>query len=326
MVARRALMPCRTRMETQEVQEKRHKWVWRPEKIEYYETVRKSVPVTERREVPYTTYEPQSVDIEVEVPVETVRKEQGYRVDRVLKKKPLEVEQDIIYEMRPHRVGAGPLRYREPTDGRYMTLGELGRVAIGEEVFPGGYTRRPQTPSVAGSDFSARGSVRSARGSVRSARGSAMTTGYNGGGHDGATVPLWVCPHGIRGCAPESPCPRCEERAFAHYRVDDAALGPVYLPTGVDDHEGGASCNTSWRGDAAWRGEATEHTPPRPPSARPSSARSTAPRPATALRASARPPSAISGPRPVTPQEVISQLGAGSWGGRGPASRVHKPW
>jgi hypothetical protein len=56
-----------TRMETRDVQEKRYKWVWRPEKVEYFETVRKSVPVTETVEMPYTSYETQHVEVPVQV-------------------------------------------------------------------------------------------------------------------------------------------------------------------------------------------------------------------------------------------------------------------
>ena len=51
----------------------------------------------------------------------------------------VEVEQDILYEMRPHRVGTGPMRYKE-RDG----VVPLSKVRCGDEVFPSGVNaRRP---------------------------------------------------------------------------------------------------------------------------------------------------------------------------------------
>jgi len=125
-----------TVMEVQEFQEKRHKWVWKREKVEYYETVRKSVPVTRVKEVPYTEYVPESTTVEVEVPVDTVKEQRGYRVDKVLRSKAVDVEQDIVYEMKPHRVGMGPPRLRD--GDAYVPLADLGTVEVGPEVFNGG--------------------------------------------------------------------------------------------------------------------------------------------------------------------------------------------
>ena len=140
-----------TRYEMQEKKVLRHKWVWKPERVEYYETVKEKVPVTRPVKYEYEEYVPKTKQIEVEVPVETLRKEVGYRKDKVLKSKQVEVEQDILYEMRPHRVGTGPMRYKE-RDG----VVPLSKVRCGDEVFPSGVNaRRP-------------GSVRGGGGSIAS--------------------------------------------------------------------------------------------------------------------------------------------------------------
>jgi len=126
-----------TRIEVQEQQEKRTRMVWKLVPEEYYETVKKPVTVPVSKEVPYTDYEPHVQRKTIQVPVEKKVKEEGFRIDRKLGSRMVEVVRDEVYEVKPHFERFGDVRVRY-TDHKPEWHGML---QVGEEVF------RPSTAS-----------------------------------------------------------------------------------------------------------------------------------------------------------------------------------
>merc|ERR1711879_233246 len=77
---------------------------------------KRAVPVTRVRKIPYQEFEEKVVEVEVEVPADEVVTRKGFRVDTHVVSKVVEVEEDLIYEMRPVLVGKGEKRMKELGD------------------------------------------------------------------------------------------------------------------------------------------------------------------------------------------------------------------
>jgi hypothetical protein len=77
---------------------------------------KRAAPVTRLRRIPYTDFEERIVDIEVEVPADEVVMRKGFREDKHIVSKIVEVEEDLHYEMRPVLVKKGDKRMKEVGD------------------------------------------------------------------------------------------------------------------------------------------------------------------------------------------------------------------
>jgi hypothetical protein len=77
---------------------------------------KRAAPVTRLRKIPYTDFEERIVDIEVEVPADEVVMRKGFREDKHVVSKIVEVEEDLHYEMRPVLVKKGDKRMKEVGD------------------------------------------------------------------------------------------------------------------------------------------------------------------------------------------------------------------
>mmetsp|Transcript_31929 Transcript_31929/g.92295 ORF Transcript_31929/g.92295 Transcript_31929/m.92295 type:complete len:287 (+) Transcript_31929:58-918(+) len=70
-------------------------------------------PVTRIKRVPYMDYETRAVDVVVDVPIEEVVTRTGYRFDKHVVSKVVEVEEDHHFEMRPHFLKKGETRVKD---------------------------------------------------------------------------------------------------------------------------------------------------------------------------------------------------------------------
>jgi len=113
-----------------EVQKVREVWVKKEEP--YTEIVKTPVRVTKTRKIPYTDYVEKEVEVAVHVPTHKMEVQRGYRDDKVLKTKLMEVEEDIHVEMRPVVKGRGDVRTREVGSTR-----DHGRTMRGRSVVDG---------------------------------------------------------------------------------------------------------------------------------------------------------------------------------------------
>lgn len=171
-----------TAVEVQEEVVHGYRWVWKRVKEPTKEVVKKPVTVTKVRQVPYTDYEEREVEMVVDVPCDKVEVQRGYRQDKKLSTKTVEVEQDEIYAVRPLYLGKGELRMRE-YDGRR----ELGYTRVGREVFPERSLHEGRGASVSGGHSNMERSMRPklSPDTMRrssSARGAPTAqTGYSGG-------------------------------------------------------------------------------------------------------------------------------------------------
>jgi len=77
---------------------------------------KRAVPVTRIRQIPYQDYVEKQVEIEVQVPDDEVVQRVGSRVDKHVVSKVVEVEEDLVYEMRPVLVKKGEKRMKELGD------------------------------------------------------------------------------------------------------------------------------------------------------------------------------------------------------------------
>jgi len=121
-----------TAIETQEEVVTDTRMVWKQVPEEYSYVVKKPVPVTRKKMVPFTDYEEREVEMEVDVPTDKKVEVDGYRIDQRLKGKRYEVKQKEVYEMRPVRVGVeGDMRVKDLSGGE-----SFGTTKVGAEVFP----------------------------------------------------------------------------------------------------------------------------------------------------------------------------------------------
>lgn len=77
---------------------------------------KRAVPVTRVRQIPYRDFEEREVDVEVEVPKDEIVQRKGFRMDKHVVSKVVEVEEDLVYEMRPVLVKKGERRMKELGD------------------------------------------------------------------------------------------------------------------------------------------------------------------------------------------------------------------
>ena len=127
--AHKEVTEMQVEVQEEEVEGTRMVWKLVPEPCTH--VVKKPVLVPKTRQVPYTYYEPEEVEYEVEVPCEVVHRQQGHRVDQVLGAKTVAVEQEELYELRPHYVGTGPIRIK----GEQAPHELLAHTRVGEEVY-----------------------------------------------------------------------------------------------------------------------------------------------------------------------------------------------
>jgi len=158
-----------------------YRTVWQPVKVPCTHVVKRPVNVPVQREVPYTYYEPQEYEMVMEVPNQSVRKQQGYRKDKVVVSKVLDVERDELYEMRPHHVGYGPPRCRTArassrSSNQYDR--EIART-LGDDPF-GGEPQDRGYASRCGSSMSARDALRAAAASPAWSERSMSSCGSRG--------------------------------------------------------------------------------------------------------------------------------------------------
>ena len=145
----------------EEVTEERLVWMQVPKKFTY--KVKKPMERKKVVQVPYTDYIEEECEHEVVVPVDKKGVQEGYRLDKKLLSKAVEVEQEEVYEMRPHFKGYKPgykitglnagesygnisigdkihleggARYEIPTDRSYTAGPKYGRRDIPEGVSP----------------------------------------------------------------------------------------------------------------------------------------------------------------------------------------------
>lgn len=77
---------------------------------------KRAAPVTRVRRIPYTDYIEKVVDVEVDVPHDELVQRKGFREDKHVVSKVVEVEEDLVYEMRPVLVAKGEKRMKELSD------------------------------------------------------------------------------------------------------------------------------------------------------------------------------------------------------------------
>mmetsp|Transcript_52774 Transcript_52774/g.112961 ORF Transcript_52774/g.112961 Transcript_52774/m.112961 type:complete len:259 (-) Transcript_52774:126-902(-) len=139
---------------------------------------KRHTPVTRMRKVPYTDFETKEVDIVVDVPMEEVVTRTGYRLDKHVVSKVVEVEEDHIYEMRPVLVRKGDTRMTEKHEHHSFKT-KHGKPAWDEDTQEG-WLGRPRTPAYRPHLHrpASAGSIRpSTSGSARP-----MSRGFGGGG------------------------------------------------------------------------------------------------------------------------------------------------
>jgi len=145
----RKMVPCEkwkdvteTCIEIKEEKCTGYRTVWKPVEEAYEYVVKKPCKVEKTKRVPYTDYEERLIDMCIDVPVENKVATEGWRTDEVLKGKMVEVKQQEIWEMRPHRVGIGEVEVKD-VDGCAETFGVC---TIGKEEFDN-YPPMPPRPT-----------------------------------------------------------------------------------------------------------------------------------------------------------------------------------
>jgi hypothetical protein len=101
-------------------------------------------PVTRIRRIPYQDFEEKIVDVEVEVPADQVVQRQGFRVDKHVVSKVVEVEEDLVYEMRPVLVNKGEKRMKDI--GEHHKFKKEHGQPVWEDAFDQ-WANRPKTPT-----------------------------------------------------------------------------------------------------------------------------------------------------------------------------------
>jgi len=99
-----------TVIETKEEVVHGYKDVWKKVREPTREIVKKHVPVTRTRKVAYVDYVPKQFEKVIEVPKDKIVEKKGFRVDKHVGRKIVEVEEDHHYEMRPVLVRKGDTR------------------------------------------------------------------------------------------------------------------------------------------------------------------------------------------------------------------------
>jgi len=126
-----------TTVEYKEEKIKGVKEVWVKKEVPYEKIVRKPVEVTRTKRVPYTDFEERKVPVKVKVPCDRVDVKTGYREDKFMKTKLMEIEQDLHLHHGPIVVREGTPRMREVGEGKTKT-----KVAHGDAIFSDGHRLR----------------------------------------------------------------------------------------------------------------------------------------------------------------------------------------
>lgn len=116
-----------TVIEVQEKEVRGVREVWVKKEVPYTEIVKTPVKVTKVRKVPYTDYVEKEVEVTVDVPRHKLDVQRGYRDDRVLKTKLVEVEEDITVEHRPVVRSRGTPRVRDLSEVQHYGVSQRGR-------------------------------------------------------------------------------------------------------------------------------------------------------------------------------------------------------
>jgi hypothetical protein len=106
---------------------------------------KRAIPVTRVRQIPYQEFEEKVVNIEVDVPAYEVVTRKGFRVDRHVVSKVVEVEEDLVYEMRPVLVKKGEKRMKEL--GNHHAFKTEHGAPHWEDSAVEGWKNRPKTPT-----------------------------------------------------------------------------------------------------------------------------------------------------------------------------------
>jgi len=107
-------------------------------------TEKRAAPLTRFRKIPYQDFEEKVVEVEVEVPADEVVTRKGFREDRHVVSKVVEVEEDLVYEMRPVLVKKGAKRMKEL--GEHHAFKTEHGAPHWEDFRQEGWEKRPQTP------------------------------------------------------------------------------------------------------------------------------------------------------------------------------------
>eukprot|EP00927_Polykrikos_kofoidii_P062898 TRINITY_DN576_c0_g1_i2.p1 TRINITY_DN576_c0_g1~~TRINITY_DN576_c0_g1_i2.p1 ORF type:complete len:371 (-),score=71.19 TRINITY_DN576_c0_g1_i2:511-1563(-) len=108
------------------------KEVWVKKEVPYETIVRKPIQVVKTKRVPYTDYEEKEVVMKVTVPCDRVEVQTGFREDKHLKTKLVEVEQDLFVHHGPVVVREGTPRVRDLPGGANHGCTERGKQVIKE--------------------------------------------------------------------------------------------------------------------------------------------------------------------------------------------------
>lgn len=108
------------------------KEVWVKKEVPYETVVRKPIEVVKTKRVPYTDYEEKDVTVKVTVPCDRVEVQTGFREDKHLKTKLVEVEQDLFVHHGPVVVREGTPRVRDLPGGKNHGCTERGKQVIKE--------------------------------------------------------------------------------------------------------------------------------------------------------------------------------------------------
>jgi len=106
---------------------------------------KRAVPVTRTRRQPYTDFVEEEYDVVVDVPKQEVVTRTGYRMDKHVTSKLMEVEEDHVYELRPVLVKKGECRHRELAD--HHTFKKAHGVPVWDSDTQHGWLGKPQTPA-----------------------------------------------------------------------------------------------------------------------------------------------------------------------------------
>jgi len=135
-----------------EVQKVREVWVKKEEP--YTEIVKTPVRVTKTRKIPYTDYVEKEVEVAVNVPTHHMEVQRGYRDDKILKTKLMEVEEDIHVEMRPVVKSRGNVRVKDVSDEKHHGVTMRGRSVIDGRPVNGDRYSRPNSRPMSADQFS----------------------------------------------------------------------------------------------------------------------------------------------------------------------------
>eukprot|EP00443_Scrippsiella_acuminata_P009256 CAMPEP_0115289624 /NCGR_PEP_ID=MMETSP0270-20121206/63609_1 /TAXON_ID=71861 /ORGANISM="Scrippsiella trochoidea, Strain CCMP3099" /LENGTH=264 /DNA_ID=CAMNT_0002706817 /DNA_START=78 /DNA_END=872 /DNA_ORIENTATION=- len=105
---------------------------------------KRAVPVTKTRMQPYTDYVEEEYDVVVQVPKEEVVTRTGYRMDKHVTSKLMEIEEDHVYELRPVLVEKTGFRQKELCD-HHVFKKEHG-LPVWDDDAKNGWLGKPKTP------------------------------------------------------------------------------------------------------------------------------------------------------------------------------------